>query len=63
MTRSADCSQIAAAIRLSEYQASSEDEAYFKTWEALNAIFVTQAENGVAKANCTFANNEITVYV
>lgn len=59
--RSADCTQVVAVIPLAECRGATEDEAYFKAWERLNAALTTQAENGVAKLNCTCQNAEIII--
>ncbi len=63
MIRSADCAQAVAVLALSEYAGATEDEAYFKVWEALNAVLVAQAANGVTAANCSFADGCISVWV
>ena len=63
MTRNTTCTQAAAVIALSDYTAPTEDEAYFRVWEATNAVLVAQAASGAAAAHCIYENGSITVYV
>ncbi len=63
MTRDTACTQAAAVIALSDYTAPTEDEAYFRVWEATNAVLVAQAASGAAAAHCIYENGSITVYV
>ncbi len=63
VTRSTACTQAAAVIALSDYAAATEDEAYFRVWEAVNAALAAQAASGATAANCVFENGCITVYI
>ncbi len=63
MARNSDCARVAVVIALSDYMAPTEDEAYFRVWEALNATLTAQAESGAAAANCVFTDGTITVWI
>ncbi len=63
MRREPACARVAAVIALSDYTAATQDEAYFRVWEALNAALTAQANAGAAAASCTFADGNITIYI
>ena len=61
--RNDECALSYRIFLIADFTGDSEDEAYFKLWEAMNAAIVALANEGVKAANCTFENASICIWV